>query len=105
MDIDIGIGIGDIERDLMEVFARACGLGSIGPSTPMNEIRARAEKAGIMTGRAMGAILHEGPISADIAMVIRSFEEDYKARFLRSVTRVAGPGGKLRGLWDGQDSE
>lgn len=105
MSIDVDIDLEGIERELMEVFSRRCGLGEIGASTPMAEIRARAEIAGLMAGRAVGAISHEGPITADIAMRIRSFEEDYKQRFLESASEAAGPGGALREYWERKNTE
>lgn len=90
----------DFEKELAKFLCGFFGADRLEPTTPMPEIRARLEKAGIFLGRSLAVCLHEGPIGADIAMAIRASEQEYKERFLKSVGATFGPGGKVRELWN-----
>lgn len=86
----------ELQQKLVKLAQDAYGFNEFRPDTPMHEIRAKAEQAGMMYGRMLGAALYAGPINADIAMTIRIEEQEGKERFLASVERLAGPGGSLR---------
>lgn len=91
----------ELEKKLLQVFAELMKFDKFGADTPMHEIRAQAEMAGILFGRAFAACMHEGPIGADIALEIRAAEQRGKERFLATVERLCKPGGELREHWNG----
>ncbi|MGE6687806.1 hypothetical protein ACQKFE_07410 [Stutzerimonas stutzeri] len=88
--------IGELERKLLQVATEIYGYDRFRPDTPMHEIRATAEQAGMMFGRMIAAALHSGPVTADIALDIRINEQQGKERFVASIERLLGPGGELR---------
>lgn len=89
----------DFEKELAGFLCKFFGVGELEPSTPMHEIRARLELVGVMLGRSLAVCLHEGPISADIAMAIRASEIDFKARTQRSLVKTFGIEGEVRKRW------
>ncbi|WP_312920139.1 hypothetical protein [Stutzerimonas nitrititolerans] len=93
--------VGELEEKLIRVAVELFGYENFSADTPMHEIRAKAEQAGMMFGRAFAAAVHEGPITAELAMEIRASEQRGKDRFLRSVDRLCLPGGELRRMWNG----
>lgn len=86
----------EVEDKLVRLVAEVGGYATITAATPMHEVRAIAEQAGMMFGRMMAVALHTGPITADIAMEIRSSEQLGKERFVASASRLFGVGGDLR---------
>lgn len=86
----------ELELKLLTAAAELYGFDRLTADMPMHEIRARAEQAGMLFGRAIAAAAHQGPITADIAMEIKASEQIGKERFLASVGRLLGPGGELR---------
>lgn len=59
--------IGELEQKLLQVATEIYGYDRFRPDTPMHEVRATAEQAGMMFGRMIAAALHSGPVTADIA--------------------------------------
>lgn len=100
---EINIDKGELEEKLIRVFCEVFGVGNFTGDTPMHEMRAVAEMAGSMFGRALAASLHEGPVGADIAFAIRAYEQLGKERFLKTISRIGGPGGQLRERWSSKD--
>lgn len=94
----------ELEEKLIRVCVEIFGYGDFTADTPMHEVRARAEMAGAMFGRAYAACLHEGQVGADIAMAIRTGEQIGKERFLASVGRLCTPGGELREHWNNEQN-
>lgn len=91
---------GDLEEKLIGVAVEIFGYEKFSAETPMHEIRAKAEQAGMMFGRILAAALHTGPITADLAMEIRRSEQRGKERFIESAERLCGPDGYLRKQWN-----
>ena len=89
-----------LEGKLLYMCAELYGIDRITPETPMHEVRALAEAAGSMFGRALAACLHDGPITADLAMAMRRYEQQGIESFTRAASKVMGPGGELRELWN-----
>ncbi|MCO7055087.1 hypothetical protein ACUZXZ_16100 [Pseudomonas juntendi] len=89
----------DLAGKLSDLFAEFF-MGKIDGDTPMQEVRSRAELAGSLLGRAVAVIQHEGPISADIAVTIRSFEQRFSKEIADNVGKMGSPGGQLRELWN-----
>ncbi|MCD1609840.1 hypothetical protein [Stutzerimonas kunmingensis] len=89
-----------LEEKLIRVAVEIFGYENFSADTPMYEIRAKAEKAGMMFGRAFAAAVHNGAITAELALEIRASEQRGKDRFLRSVDRLCLPGGELRRMWN-----
>ncbi|MCQ4235419.1 hypothetical protein NAV31_17135 [Pseudomonas stutzeri] len=98
--MSIDYDVGELEEKLIEVAVKIFGYEKFSADTPMHEIRAKAEQAGMMFGRALAAALHTGPITAELAMEIRRSEQRGKERFLESADRLCGPGGYLRKHWN-----
>lgn len=92
MDLDVV----DLEERLVRVATEVSGYKTITADTPMHEIRAIAEQAGMMFGRMFAAALHTGPITADLAFDIRINEQQGKERFAAAAGRLFGVGGDLR---------
>ncbi len=88
----------DLEERLVRIATEVCGYRTITAETPMHEIRAMAEQAGMMFGRMYAAAIHSGPITAELAMEIRASEQRGKERFVRSASQLFGVGGELREL-------
>lgn len=85
-----------MEKAVIELFMKQIAVKPGDDTAPMHEIRSRFEVAGIMIGRTMAMIDHNGPIGADLAMKVRRYEEHYKERCLRSVSKMWGPNGQMR---------
>ncbi|UXA36804.1 hypothetical protein [Pseudomonas juntendi] len=96
----------EIEWDQEELLGKLSDLfasffmGEIDGNTPMQEVRARAELAGALLGRAAAVIQHKGAIGADIAVTIRSFEQRFSKEIADNVGKMGSPGGQLRELWN-----
>ncbi|MDH0444045.1 hypothetical protein N7388_10210 [Stutzerimonas stutzeri] len=90
----------ELEQKLIRLCVEVWGYEQINAETPMHEIRARGELAGMMFGRAFAAALHTGPITAAIALDIKASEQLGKERFLRSVDRLYRPGGEVREIME-----
>lgn len=88
----------ELAGKLSDLFAEFF-MGKIDGDTPMQEVRARAELAGSLLGRAVAVIQYEGPISADIAVTIRSFEQRFGKEIADNIGKMGSPGGELRRLW------
>lgn len=88
--------IDELEQKLIRLAVEVYGYEKIKADTPMHEVRAAAEQAGMMFGRMLAAALHSGPVTADIAFEIRINEQQGKERFLASIDRLLGPGGEWR---------
>jgi len=94
----IDYDVAELEEKLIRVATEVCGYRTITAETPMHEIRAMAEQAGMMFGRSFAAALHSGPITAELAMEIRASEQRGKERFVESANQLFGVGGELREL-------
>lgn len=94
----IDCDVAELEEKLIRVATEVCGYRTITAETPMHEIRAMAEQAGMMFGRSFAAALHSGPITAELAMEIRASEQRGKERFVESASQLFGVGGELREL-------
>lgn len=92
----IDYDVAELEEKLIRVATEVCGYRTITAETPMHEIRAMAEQAGMMFGRSFAAALHSGPITAELAMEIRVNEQQGKERFVAAAGRLFGVGGDLR---------
>ncbi|MCE0975129.1 hypothetical protein [Pseudomonas putida] len=86
----------EMEKEIIALFMRQIAVKSDVKEAPMHEIRARFELAGVMIGRTLAMVNHEGPINAEIALKVRWFEEHYKERCLRTAGNLLGPGGTFR---------
>lgn len=81
------------------------GVHRFDSSTPMNEIRAQAEEMGVMMGRVLGIAQHEGPINADIAIILRGWENNMIEQCLNTIGTHYGPGGVIREEMTGREHE
>lgn len=90
----------ELREKLTRFFCEFFGMAEMDADTPMHEVRARAELAGVFLGRTLGAIEHKGEIGADIAMEIRAKEERFKKTLLATAGRLCSPGGELRERWN-----
>lgn len=85
-----------MEKAVIELFMKQIAVKPGDHDSPMNEIRDRFEVAGIMIGRTMAMVNHNGPVGADLAMKVRRYEEHYKERCLRTARNMWGPNGWMR---------
>lgn len=92
----IDYDVTELEEKLARLATEVSGYATITAATPMHEIRAIAEQAGMMFGRMLAAALHSGPITADLAFDIRVNEQQGKERFVAAAGRLFGVGGDLR---------
>jgi len=86
----------EMEKEVIALFMRQIAVKSDVKEAPMHEIRARFELAGVMIGRTMAMVNHEGPVNAEVALKVRRYEEHYKERCLRTAGNLLGLGGRFR---------
>ncbi|MBW3225497.1 hypothetical protein [Marinobacter adhaerens] len=98
--MEFGPDLNEFEMNLLRVFTKDLVFDYVNKDTPMHVAKEYATEAGRKFGRAIAVLRHEGEINSETLMAIRSFENEWKARFLDTVDRQLKPGGQVREMWN-----